>query len=440
MTDSTPSMRRRDFVRLSGLATAAGILPASLAGQARDARDGDLGQWSAHSPEQLADDERYWQRVRALYTPPPDLLDLDNANAGAVPASVIATYVKNVRTLNGAPSVHYPRLNSAMESYEQLASLLDTTIDEIALVPNATSGLDCILRGFPLESGDEVLVTNHEYPDMVQTLALRARREGIVVKTVPIPTPDSDALQLVNAFEQAVTARTRLVLVSHASAWSGEVLPVRELCAAARARNVAVLVDAAQSIGYVDIAFRSWGCDFLAASLHKGMGAPLATGVLVVRKDWIGRVEPLHPPTWDYSKYPIDQYAWTGTANVAASASIAEAVAVQQRIGIARKRARLQWLASHWHERVRSLDGVRLLTPTAPTRSFGFSSFAIEGVPSSEVADRLRKEHRIIVQDKASRPHRPFDSAVRVSPQPYTTPRELDRLVAAITAIARRRS
>ncbi|MEP7381737.1 MAG: aminotransferase class V-fold PLP-dependent enzyme [Gemmatimonadota bacterium] len=432
-------LRRRDFVRLSGLAAVAHVLPGAPP-NATGADPTDLAEWSSLSAEHAAQDDAFWQRVRALYTPPDGFLDFDNANAGAVPASVVSSYVRHVRDLNGAPNVFYPRLNNYMETYDRLAALLDTTTDEIALLPNATTGLNSVLRGFPLQPGDEVLVTNHEYPDMVETLALRARRDGIVVRTVAVPDLEENALRLVDAMERTITPRTKLMLVSHTSAWTGEVLPVKEVCTAARARGVAVLVDAAQSLGYLDVTCNRWGCDFMAASLHKGMGAPLATGVLVMRKEWIGQVEPLHPPTWDTSKYPIDQYAWTGTANVAATAAIADAIAVQQQIGIARKRARLQRLASYWHERVRDVPGLSLLTPPAPSRSFGFSSFAIDGIPSREVAERMRRDYKILVQDKASRPHRPVENAVRVSPQPYTTWRELDRLVAAITTIAQGRA
>ncbi len=429
------TIKRREFLRLSGLAAAAGLVPAARAdallrvGQTPD----DLPPLS---PENAATDDAFWRQIRALYTPSAEFLDFDNANTGAVPASVVAAYVRHVRDLNGAPNVHYPRLSGSTAVYEQLATFLDTTMDEIALVPNATTGLNTVLRGFPLAAGDEVLVTNHEYPDMVATLGLRARREGIVVRTVPVPDAREDPLLLVARVERAITPRTKLMLVSHVSAWTAEVLPVAELCAAGQSGGIAVVVDAAQSVGYLDVKFRAWGCDFVGMSLHKGLGAPIASGVLVVRKDWFGRVEPLHPPTWDIRKYPIEQYAWTGTANVAASAAIPEALAVQRRIGLARKRARLRYLASYWHERVRNLRGVRILTPETPSRSFGFSSFAIDGIPSREVEERMRRQHKILVQDKASRPFRPVDNAVRVSPQPYTTPQELDRLVAAIAEIA----
>lgn len=235
----------------------------------------------------------------------------------------------------------------------------------------------------------------------------------------------------------AITSRTKLLLVSHVSAWNSEVLPVAELCAESRARGVAILVDAAQSVGYLDVNFAAWGCDFLAMSMHKGLGAPLATGVLVVRKDYIGKIEPLHPPTFDTSKYPVDQYAWIGTTNVAANATLPDAIAAQERIGIARKRARLMHLATYWHGLARDIKGFRSLTPSTFDRSFGFSAFALDHVPSKVVAERMKREFRILVQDKASRPYRPYDNAVRVTPQPFASLAEMRRFVTALRTIAK---
>ena len=248
--------------------------------------------------------------MRARHAPDPQFIDLDIANSGSAPTAVIDAYMRRARLLCSASNVHYSRLNGDENVYTRTAAFLHATIDELAMVPNATTGLNTILRGFPLVSGDEVIVTNHEYPDMIETLNRRARREGIVVRTITVPSVDEDRLAL------------------------------------ARAHGIAVLVDAAQSVGYMDVNFAGWGFDFLAMSMHKGIGAPLATGVLVIWKDWLGKLEPLHPPTWDTSKYPVDQYAWTGTANVAAQVTLPDAIAAPEHISVARKRSRLMHLAA----------------------------------------------------------------------------------------------
>ncbi|MBK9411378.1 MAG: aminotransferase class V-fold PLP-dependent enzyme [Gemmatimonadetes bacterium] len=432
-------MHRRRLLQLGGAAGAAlALSPAALA-SALAAESPTLPQLPAWSPARAATSESFWRQVRAMYAPDPQVIDFDNGNSGAAPTAVIDAYVRRARLLCAAPNVHYPRLNSddVNANYTRTAALLHTSVDELAMVPNATIGLNTILHGFPLERGDEVVITNHEYPDMVDTLHRRAKREGIVVRTIAVPSIDDDHLALVLRFRAAVTSRTKLLLVSHVSAWNSEILPVKALCAEARAHGVAVLVDAAQSIGYLDVDFADWGCDFLALSMHKGLGAPIATGALVIRKDWLGKVEPLHPPTWDTSKFPVDQYGWTGTANVAAQATLPDAIAAQERIGVSRKRARLVQLAGAWQAMARDIKGFRLLTPTTEERSFGFCAFALDHVPSRVVAERLRAEFRILVQDKASRPYRPYDNAVRVTPQPFASLDETRRFVAALRTIAR---
>lgn len=142
---------------------------------------------------------------------------------------------------------------------------------------------------------------------------------------------------------EAISSRTKLLLISHLSAWSGEVLPVKEVGVAARAKGVAVLVDAAQSVGLLDVKFNEMQCDFLAASLHKWLASPMGTGALIMRPEHLGNVLPLHPPLWDTSKYPTDLYEWTGTFNMAAYASVADALAffTDSRCGSADQPARI---------------------------------------------------------------------------------------------------
>jgi selenocysteine lyase/cysteine desulfurase len=431
-------MQRRVFLKSSGLMASGALGALALPGSIRAALSEPIDVGLPVTASDVATDEAYWAGVRKLYDVDPSMLDFDHGNSGQTPRSVLERYLRDARLLNSAPNLHYPRLMSDNGMYEAINSFLGVQApDDVALVPNATQALNTVLRGFPLDRGDEVLVSNHEYPDMVATLHARARREGIVVRTVDVPSRDADSATFVRALEDAVTPRTKLALISHVSAWNGEVLPIADACAALRARNVATCVDAAQSAGFLDVNFGALGCDFLALSWHKGMGAPIATGALAMRQRWIGVVEPLHPPTWDFSKYPIEQYAWTGTANLAAYAAIPTAISVQRQIGIANKQERLRYLADYWQSRLAPLPRIQLLTPTSPARSMGFAAFAVEGMPSKTVAARLREQHRVNVQSKAERPYKPFPEAVRVTPQPYTTLRELDRFVGAVRSLAR---
>ncbi|MEO7368228.1 MAG: aminotransferase class V-fold PLP-dependent enzyme [Gemmatimonadaceae bacterium] len=234
-----------------------------------------------------------------------------------------------------------------------------------------------------LERGDEILVTNHEYPDMIETILQRGKREGIVMRSVNVPLPGEDRSGLVNRIDQAITPRTRLILISHVSAWSGEILPVQEVTHAARKRDVAVLVDAAQSVGLLDVDSAGIGADFLATSLHKWMGAPMGTGALLMRTRHIGKVWALHPPSWDTTKHPMDLYEWTGTFNVAAYRSTSDAIKFQRLLGLARKRARIRFLGDYWQKRLADVRGVSILTPRDGARSFGVASMMFDKIPSA---------------------------------------------------------
>lgn len=424
-------MERRDFVKLSSFAAFAG-LPGRLIPGSQRVIDEALGDNALTGSAGLADDEAFWRKVREAYVTSPDLLDFDNANTAPTPAATFDAYVRRGRTLRQAPSTGFGKMWSDADrnSRTELAKYLGVNRQQLALTPNATYGLNTVLHGFPLNRGDEILVTNHEYPDMIETVLQRAKREGIVVQTVRLPSATENPLDLARRVENAITPSTKLLLVSHVSAWSGEILPVKETTAAARARGVAVLVDAAQSVGILDVDFNEIGCDFLATSLHKGLGAPMGTGALLMRPEHIGKVWPLHPPSWETTEYPMDLYEWTGTFNVAAYASVVDALAFHNSLGAERKRARLQYLGDHWQNKLASMPGVTLLTPRARERSFGVGAFMVKGIPSAKLVKDLRARG-IVVQDKAGR-HSPFDNAVRVSPGVYATIAELDRFVEAI--------
>lgn len=427
-------MERREFFKRSGSVAAFGLLSYLMPGSSV-ALGNILNETSNLDSAEIAKDEVFWRKIRSFYVPPTDFVDLDHANTSPTSSQVFDAYAKRSRRLSQAPAERFGEmLYETVKPREDLAKLLGTKPEHFALTANATTALNTVLHGFPLAAGDEILVTNHEYPDMIEVILQRTKREGIVMKTVEVAALGEDRLALVDRIKKAINSRTKLLLISNVSAWSGEILPVAEATKAAREQGVAVLVDAAQSVGMLDVNFEKIGCDFLATSLHKWMGAPISTGVLVMKPEHVGKVWPLHPPSWDTSQYPMDLYEWAGTVNMAANVSIGEAITFQKMLGPARKLARMRYLGKYWQDKIGGDSGIKLLTPSSIERSFGVASFAVDDMSSSGLMRYLRKEKGFLVQDKAGR-HSPFTNALRVSPGPYTTPKELDRFVAALKGI-----
>jgi selenocysteine lyase/cysteine desulfurase len=433
-------MQRREFLRIAAGAAVSATASPGIVAVARSDETAPAGApTSAATPAGLLDDDAFWANLRREYDPPVDYADLDQANTAPTPRRVFDAYVERARRLSHAPAEDFGVMwDEELDTVTRpmLARYLDTPAQQLAFTANATAALNTVLHGFPLERDDEVLVTDHEYPDMVETLLRRARRDGVMLRFVRLPDTSEDALALVSRVTEAISSRTRLLLMSHVSAWSGAVLPVAEVTAAARAHGVAVLIDAAQSVGILDVSFDAIGCDFLAASLHKGLGAPMPTGVLVMRSEHVGAVAPLHPPSWDTSSHPMDLYEWSGTFNVAALATVKEALEFQEALGADRKRARLLRLGAYWQDALAGVENVRLLTPRQAERCCGPAAFAVDSVNSGPLVNHLRERCGVLVQDKAGR-HSPFMNAIRVSPGPHSTLEELDRLVEAVRDVAR---
>lgn len=155
-----------------------------------------------------------------------------------------------------------------------------------------------------------------------------------------------------------------------------------------------------------------------------------------MRPEHVGKVWPLHPPSWDTTKYPMDVYEWTGTFNVAAYASIVDALNFHRMLGDARKRARMRFLGDYWQTRLAEIPGVQILTPRDKSRSMGIAAISVTRTSAAKVVAHLRTKG-IIVQDKSAR-HSPFANAIRVSPGVYTTTNELDRFIETVGEVARK--
>ncbi len=431
-------MDRRVFLKRGSLGLVAGATAPYLA-QPASAFERALPPLPEIPAAGAADDEAFWATVRAQYEPPSDYIDFDQANTGPTPLPVFEAYVRRARFLSRAPADRFE--SQWGEDFEKdakpsVARFLGADPGQLALVGSASVALNTVLHGFPMQAGDEILVTDHEYPDMIETIQQRARRYGVQLRRVTVPSPREDGQAIVSRVEASITPRTKLLLLSQVSAWNAEVLPVQAITVAARARGVAVLVDAAQSVGILDVNFEALGCDFFAASLHKAIGAPIASGVLIMRKEHIGRVEPLHPPSWDAGEHPMDRYEWSGAFQLSALATAGDAVRFQQRIGVAQKRARLRFLGDRWQSRIADAPRIKLLTPRDPQRSFGTAAVAVDGLSSRELYERLRKDFGIVTQAKNGR-HSPYTEALRISPAAHARVEDADRLAEALLRIAR---
>jgi isopenicillin-N epimerase len=247
--------------------------------------------------QDLAQDESFWLTVQQAF-------DLDARhvilNAGAsdpMPRSVPAF-------LNASPLVNGRVIGTERERIRQrLAGHANCDPEEIAITRGTTEGLNIVIAGVRLERGDEIVTTDFDYYSVLEALRQRASRDGLSIKTIPMRWPVSDQSTIVEAFERALTARTRAILCSHVSSGPSHIMPVAAIAEMAKARRIHLIVDGAIAFGHIDV--RAIGRDYYATSLHKFLGAPLGTGFLYVRRDRIGDLWPLFgTPDPTQSRYP----------------------------------------------------------------------------------------------------------------------------------------
>jgi selenocysteine lyase/cysteine desulfurase len=253
------------------------------------------------------------------------------------------------------------------------------------------------------------------------------------------------------AIAEAIDARTRLVVVTHASNVAGTIVPIAEIVSVAHRRGVPVLVDAAQTAGSVPLDVGALKVDLLACPGHKGLFGPQGTGFLYAAAGV--NVEPIlfggtgsRSDLEDMPDFAPDRYE-AGTQNTPGIAGLGAGVEFLLRHGVERVRAHELSLMRRLMDGLAAVDGLALHGPRDPARKTGVVLFTIDGIDPAEIGDRLDAEYGIAVRvglHCAPQAHRTMGTfpagGVRVSPGFFNTPEEIDQTVEAVRRIAGKRA
>ena len=417
-------MRRRAFLGATG-----GALTA-LAADAGERIERAARRLGGANAQEAARDEDFWFRVREAFTIDRNHVNLNSGSVSPAPATVQRAMRQYWDITNMGPSLYVdellgPRVEVARR---RLADAFGCGTDEIAFTRNASEAMEIVQFGLALQPGDEVLTTTQDYPRMLMTFRQRERRDGIVLRTVPYPTPPEDLSELTHLLERAITPRTKLLLICHTTFTTGQIFPVGEICRMARRHGVETLVDGAHGFAHFPFTRDELDCDYYGTSLHKWLFAPVGTGFLYVRKEKILNVWPLMsaPASQDDD---IRKFEQIGTNPIALRGAITEALTFHDGLGPERKAERLVHLRRRWAERVKELPGVQVLNPPDIRQACGIGAMRIEGVDSGELTDFLERKYRVHVRPRFIAGE--FD-CIRVSPSVFTTLEEVDLFAAAI--------
>jgi selenocysteine lyase/cysteine desulfurase len=427
MKDSNSLMTRRD------------VLAASLATATLSATGSALAQ-----PAEMPSTSReLWQWTRTQPVLDLQLAYLDVASAGpTLRACMAAEYrARESQSLGVAGAANERWSAETTRLATRCATFAGCDPDEVLFTRGTGEGIGMVAAGLDLNAGDEIVTTDREHPAALSPWLVLARRRGVVVKQVSLPAPLTGPDQAVGLISDALTERTKVIVFQHVQYSDGAILPVRELCALARQRNIVSVVVGAQAFGMLDFALRDLGCDFYAASFHKWLGGCHGTGMLYVRREMLDRLWPVEPRGIDASPPVLTPTQSAGHEGVPAALhklgnilphvwpalrGAEAALEFQQQVLRSRIDARVKELAIYARIRLQPFSGLELLTPAQPGTWAGILTFRAKGRPAPEVAASLVRSHRVYVRD-LQWPGM-AEGALRASFQIFNSHDDVDRL------------
>lgn len=378
--------------------------------------------------------EDYWQTIRNDYKLKPDYINLENGYYSIMAQPVLNGYLKDLQMVNMEGS-YYMRTVQFENKYKtklRLAELLGCTGDELIITRNTTESLDTIISGIDWKTGDEAIMAEQDYGSMLDMFKQQAKRYGMVNKLISLPLDPQSDDEIIKLYEDAITEKTRLIMICHMINITGQILPVKKICDMAHSKGVEVMVDGAHAVSNIDFKISDLNCDYYGSSLHKWLGVPLGVGILYVRKEKIKQIWPLFGE-YGFKEEEIRKLNHTGTMSVASDIAINHAIDYNIAMGIKRKEERLRFLQNYWTSKIKDVKNINLNTPTDPQRSCAIANVGIVGLKPTDLSKILLQKYKIwTVAIDSSNVH-----GVRVTPHIYTTTNELDKFVNALKEIAK---
>jgi selenocysteine lyase/cysteine desulfurase len=380
------------------------------------------------SAKELASDEEFWAGIRSHYLLKPDYINLENGYYNILPKPILEKFVAHIREVNyqGSYYMRTVQFNNKKSMVAKLANIAGCSADELIITRNTTESLDMIIGGYPWQAGDEAIMAEQDYGSMLEMFKQSAKRFGIVNKVLSIPNHPQNDEEIVQMYANAISSKTKLLMIPQMVNITGQILPVQKICDMAHSKGVEVMVDGAHAFAHIQFNITDLHCDYYGASLHKWLSVPLGSGILYVRKERIKNIWPLLAE--NDSLESIGRLNHIGTHPVHTDLAISDAIDYYQELGAEKKETRLRYLQQYWTTRVRGIGKIIVNTPVQPERSCAIANVGIDGMKPGVLAETLLKKYQIYtVAIDGANVH-----GCRITPNVFTLTKELDVLINAL--------
>ena len=346
-------------------------------------------------------------------------LTVNHGSFGASPRVVLAAQQDWRRQLESQPTrfIHETLPAGLATVAARLGAFIGADGKDIALLDNATSGCNTVLRSLRLSQDDEVLVLSHGYGAVRNAVRFVTERAGarMTEATLPFPRPAPDAI--VAAITTALTPRTRIAVIDHITSASALVLPLRAIIVACHAAGVPVLVDGAHGPGQVTLDLRALGADWYIGNCHKWLCAPKGSAFLWAAPEHQAE---LHPLTISHGLGQgfRAEFDWTGTRDSTACLAIPTALDFHQRLGGTSLMSRNVALATEAAAMLADRLGTEVGTTAALAGAMGVVRLPTAAPATTEWALRLRQK---LLDARTDAPVQALDGAIwlRISAHAY---------------------
>ena len=425
---------RRRFLKKAGAFSAFSILSSITKPVWAVNLDAALKNAEGVSADDLATEEEFWYYIQQSFTVSNSIINLNNGGVSPAPKTVADAMKRYYDYSNEAPSYFMWRiLDQGREPLRNnMALMAGCDTEEVAINRNSSEGLETIIFGLQLKAGDEVVAAKQDYPNMVNAYKQREHRDGIKMKWINLELPSEDENYMASQYINAFTDKTKVVHITHIINWNGQILPVRKIADEAHKRGISVVVDGAHSLFHFEFKIKDLGCDYFASSLHKWLYAPIGSGMMYVKKEKIKDLYPMFA-TDDPMKDDIRKFEALGTRPMYIEQAIGKALDYHDMIGSERKEKRLHYLKNYWFNKVKDNAKIRLNTSFDPKWGCAIGSVAVEGKQPQELDNFLLSKFKVhTVAINWENIH-----GVRVTPNVYTTIKNLDVLVEGINTFVK---
>ena len=450
------ALSRRSFLARSSVA-AGGVMALGAAACSGDDGDGDgaTGDGAVGDTSAQAFDPTDWASVRDQFPLDPEVAHFAAFVLAAHPRPVAEAVERHRAGLDADTHAYLASTEQDADAAvrDAAAEYLGGTPAEVGLTDSTTMGLGLLYGGLRVRPDQEVLTTEHDFFSTHQAWALRSAASGTAVRRVRLYDDPAAATvdEIVGRLVAGVTPATRVVAITWVHSGTGVKLPVRAIADAlaplsdGRSPDDAILlcVDGVHGLGAEATPVSDLGCDFLVAGTHKWLFGPRGTGIVWGRASAWPVVSPA-VPAFEPSSFgewsaglppaPTDGLRFTpgGYHSFEHRWALAEAFRFHLDIGRDRVAARTAAQATRLKAGLAETAGVRRVTPAAEELSAGIVCFDVDGQdPPAVVAALAGQGIATSVTPYA-------DAHVRAGPSIVTTPVQVDALVAAVAAIARR--